>query len=192
MTTADGNRRGTITWDALFIIHNNRRAVVLNVLGEGHSQFTASEGRIWYIISIFYPHNDKKKEFSVSTLSYRCYPPFWLPCCTLYPHDLSSSYPKMETTKKRKVCYVVSLCIVPIVYHLVSHKMPYHYYPDISFHISWMKGWTFKRGTGLISWYYLIPGCETIHRGKEGVEYFTSERDAYAAYKRMRSINSEE
>lgn len=36
--------------------------------------------------------------------------------------------------KEEKGMLWVSLCIVPIVYHLVSHKMPYHYYPDISFH----------------------------------------------------------
>jgi len=106
---------------------------------------------------------------------------------TIYPPPI----PRWKRQRRERYVWV-SLYIVPIVYHLVSHKMPYHYYPDISFHIRWMKGWTFKRGTGLISWYYLIPGCETIHRGKEGVEYFTSERDAYAAYKRMRSINSEE
>ena len=49
-----------------------------------------------------------------------------------YPQ--SSSYLNMEKTKKRKVCYEASLCIVPIVYLLVYLKMPYHYYPDISFH----------------------------------------------------------
>jgi hypothetical protein len=53
-------------------------------------------------------------------------------------------------------------------------------------------GWIYKPGTGLIDWYYLIPGCTTIHGGEEGVNYFTSEREACDAYERMRSINSEE
>lgn len=39
------------------------------------------------------------------------------------------------------------------------------------------QGWTYRRGTHLVDYYYLKPSCNKINDGVEGQDFFTSEED---------------